>query len=107
MPAKNDKTFNNHSRAMAFQNSQKSEHSEFATQDASELEAKIGQHGNLEGDPTSTLTPEHREYLIERHGTFSLDPLPSSDPADPYNWPAWKVYTMNDRVCIISVDDAR
>lgn len=30
-------------------------------------------------------------YLIQRHGTYELDPLPSADPADPYNWPEWKV----------------
>ena len=36
------------------------------------------------------LTEEHRDYLIQRHGTVDLDPLPSADPADPYNWPQWK-----------------
>lgn len=36
------------------------------------------------------LTEEHRDYLIKRHGTVDLDPLPSADPADPYNWPQWK-----------------
>ncbi|KAF2096303.1 MFS transporter [Rhizodiscina lignyota] len=36
------------------------------------------------------LSPEHREYLLQRHGTLNLDPIPSADPADPYNWPAWK-----------------
>lgn len=36
------------------------------------------------------LSQEHRDYLIARHGTLELDPIPSSDPADPYNWPAWK-----------------
>ena len=79
---------------MAFENSQKSPHLERATKETLELEAKDDQHGNLEEYPPPTLTPDHREYLIKRHGTFSLDPLPSSDPADPYNWPAWKVYTL-------------
>jgi hypothetical protein len=37
------------------------------------------------------LSPEHRAYLLERHGTVDLDPLPSMDPADPHNWPSWKV----------------
>ncbi|KAK1141067.1 hypothetical protein N8T08_009640 [Aspergillus melleus] len=41
-------------------------------------------------DPTSLLSDSHRAYLLERHGTLDLDPLPSSDPADPYNWPLWK-----------------
>jgi hypothetical protein len=37
------------------------------------------------------ITASHKEYLIQRHGTSELDPLPSEDPADPYNWPRWKV----------------
>lgn len=36
------------------------------------------------------LSQEHRDYLIKRHGTLDLDPIPSDDPADPYNWPGWK-----------------
>lgn len=41
------------------------------------------------GSPT--ISKAHQDYLMERHGTLELDPLPSMDPADPYNWPAWKV----------------
>ncbi|KAL2816663.1 major facilitator superfamily domain-containing protein [Aspergillus granulosus] len=29
-------------------------------------------------------------YLLSRHGTLDLDPLPSMSDVDPYNWPAWK-----------------
>lgn len=36
------------------------------------------------------LSQDHRDYLLQRHGTLDLDPLPSDDPADPYNWPNWK-----------------
>lgn len=36
------------------------------------------------------LSPEHQAFLIDRHGTVNLDPIPSIDPADPYNWPSWK-----------------
>ncbi|KAM3416101.1 hypothetical protein BST61_g9582 [Cercospora zeina] len=36
------------------------------------------------------LPQEHRDYLLSRHGTLDLDPIPSADPADPYNWPEWK-----------------
>lgn len=36
------------------------------------------------------LTADHQAYLLERHGTIDLDPIPSSDPADPYNWSGWK-----------------
>ncbi|KAJ5765422.1 hypothetical protein N7520_004981 [Penicillium odoratum] len=38
----------------------------------------------------SRLSKSHRDYLMERHGTLELDPLPTMDPADPYNWPEWK-----------------
>lgn len=38
-----------------------------------------------------SLTPAHREYLIGRHGTVDLEPLPSMDPIDPLNWPTWRV----------------
>lgn len=37
------------------------------------------------------ISQVHRDYLVERHGTMILDPLPAADPADPLNWPAWKV----------------
>jgi hypothetical protein len=42
-------------------------------------------------DPTRFLSESHKAYLIERHGTLDLDPIPTMDPADPYNWPLWKV----------------
>ncbi|EIT80122.1 major facilitator superfamily domain-containing protein [Aspergillus flavus] len=38
----------------------------------------------------SRISKAHRDYLLERHGTLELDPIPSMDPADPYNWPSWK-----------------
>lgn len=37
------------------------------------------------------LSPSHIEYLLSRHGTLELNPVPSAHHADPYNWPAWKV----------------
>ncbi|KAF7182849.1 hypothetical protein CNMCM7691_002593 [Aspergillus felis] len=43
--------------------------------------------------PASELSESHRAYLLQRHGTLDLDPLPSMDPADPYNWPLWKRIT--------------
>ena len=57
------------------------------------------QNGNDDGvvvekdleNGTGDLSPEHRDYLIARHGTAELDPLPTMDPADPLNWPTWKV----------------
>ncbi|RFU33790.1 hypothetical protein B7463_g2535, partial [Scytalidium lignicola] len=47
-----------------------------------------GQH--LENGKAGDLSPEHRDYLLARHGTLDLEPLPSMDPADPLNWPSWK-----------------
>ncbi|KAJ5625406.1 hypothetical protein N7510_001715 [Penicillium lagena] len=41
-------------------------------------------------DPAQTLSESHKAYLLERHGTLDLDPIPNMDPADPYNWPLWK-----------------
>lgn len=45
----------------------------------------------LEPDEISQLPQEHREYLLQRHGTLELDPVPDFGGADPYNWPQWKV----------------
>ncbi|KAL1846569.1 hypothetical protein Plec18170_009148 [Paecilomyces lecythidis] len=39
---------------------------------------------------TRLLSESHKSYLLERHGTLDLDPIPSMDSADPYNWPLWK-----------------
>jgi len=37
------------------------------------------------------LSQEHIDYLLKRHGTLELDPLPGHGDADPYNWATWKV----------------
>ncbi|WKT51633.1 MFS transporter superfamily [Fusarium oxysporum f. sp. vasinfectum] len=42
---------------------------------------------------TEALQAEHREYLETRHGTVNKFPLPSADPEEPLNWPAWKKNT--------------
>ena len=47
---------------------------------------------HLENGLSGDLTQQHREYLMARHGRIDLKPLPTMDPADPLNWPAWKVY---------------
>lgn len=51
-----------------------------------------------------SISAEHREYVLQRHGTLQLDPIPSADPADPLNWPGWKVdapgvYRGDGRIC--------
>ncbi len=48
-------------------------------------------HTYIEKDELVEITPSHREYLLQRHGTLELDPIPDMGGADPYNWPAWKV----------------
>ncbi|PLB48985.1 synaptic vesicle transporter [Aspergillus steynii IBT 23096] len=42
---------------------------------------------------SNNISSLHREYLLGRHGTLDLDPLPSPSSADPYNWPTWKKLT--------------
>lgn len=44
------------------------------------------------GESTTALSQDHKEYLLKRHGTLDLDPLPGPGGADPYNWPNWKVW---------------
>ncbi|EWZ00125.1 hypothetical protein FOYG_00019 [Fusarium oxysporum NRRL 32931] len=41
-------------------------------------------------DASEALSRDHVEYLMKRHGTLDLDPLPGPDDVDPYNWPNWK-----------------
>jgi hypothetical protein len=44
-----------------------------------------------EREEIDSLSQEHRDYLMKRHGTLDLDPVPAFGDADPYNWPSWKV----------------
>lgn len=37
------------------------------------------------------LSEDHKAYLLQRHGTLELDPLPGYGDADPYNWTTSKV----------------
>lgn len=49
-------------------------------------------HGTyLDREEAAHLSEEHRQYLLQRHGTLELDPIPLMTDADPYNWPSWKV----------------
>lgn len=40
------------------------------------------------------LSPVARTYLINRHGTLDLDPMPSASDLDPYNWKQSKKVVM-------------
>lgn len=43
------------------------------------------------------LSQEHRDYLLARHGTLELDPIPDMGDQDPFNWPTWKVSLLEDQ----------
>jgi hypothetical protein len=45
---------------------------------------------HIAGD-AANLSPGHRDYLLKRHGTLELDPMPGFGDADPLNWATWKV----------------
>jgi hypothetical protein len=45
----------------------------------------------VQPETIDALSPEHREYLMQRHGTLALDPIPAMGDADPYNWTSSKV----------------
>lgn len=50
-----------------------------------------GRAATYEESVAARLPKAHRDYLLQRHGTLALDPIPGMGPADPYNWPEWKV----------------
>lgn len=54
---------------------------------------------------TSALSEQHQAYLLQRHGTLDLDPVPSMDPADPYNWPQWKVNQKKKKIKSAAIED--
>lgn len=56
-----------------------------------EFEKLAPAHTHIDNAELAALPLEHQEYLLERHGTIDLDPLPDMSDADPYNWPAAKV----------------
>jgi hypothetical protein len=39
----------------------------------------------IEKEEIATLSEEHGDYLLRRHGTLNLDPIPGLGDADPYN----------------------
>ena len=61
--------------------------------DRNSLKAQEAKATHFDPDEAGSLSPGHREYLLRRHGTLELDPLPAFGDADPYNWPQWKKTT--------------
>ncbi|XHF98333.1 hypothetical protein AWENTII_001889 [Aspergillus wentii] len=51
---------------------------------------EAGKHASYVETVAARLSKSHRDYLMERHGTLDLDPIPGLGPADPLNWPEWK-----------------
>lgn len=41
-------------------------------------------------DYAGELPACHQEFLLARHGTSDLVPLPSQSVNDPLNWPSWR-----------------
>lgn len=39
-----------------------------------------------EEETIDSISEEHKSYLIAKHGTYNLDPLPSMNDDDPLNW---------------------
>ena len=54
------------------------------------VEALGPAHTHINREEIDSLPPQHREYLLARHGTLDLEPIPDMSDADPYNWPHWK-----------------
>ncbi|KAF2403454.1 MFS general substrate transporter [Trichodelitschia bisporula] len=62
------------------------------SEEPKDSESQRRQHSeNL--DDKQKFSREHRDYLIDRHGSYNLEPVPSFAGADPYNWPYWKKLT--------------
>ncbi|KAF2126130.1 MFS general substrate transporter [Dothidotthia symphoricarpi CBS 119687] len=63
-----------------------------AAQQKEDLE-RANTHGTyLDAFEGSHISEEHRQYLVQKHGTYELDPLPTMSDHDPYNWSSWKKY---------------
>lgn len=50
---------------------------------------------HVEETLASFLSAEHADFIMQRHGALNLSPVPSMDPADPLNWPSWKVKNLS------------
>lgn len=46
--------------------------------------------GYVEEVETAAVPQDVASYVLERHGTLELEPMPTNDPKDPLNWPETK-----------------
>lgn len=61
------------------------------SRDIEKLEYVHDEHSVYNEDiAPAELSTDHYEFLMKRHGSVQLDPLPSNDPLDPLNWQEWK-----------------
>jgi hypothetical protein len=60
--------------------------------------AGAGQAASYVASVAARLPKAHQDYLLQRHGTLELDPIPGMGPDDPYNWPEWKVSSGLHRI---------
>jgi hypothetical protein len=59
-------------------------------------------HGTyLDKDEVSHLSQEHRQYLIERHGTFDLDPLPTMGTVKTPMYELYVIHTLTSYTNIL------
>ena len=86
-----------------------SEETRHTTQHDPEHKVDIEHHGthptHLERDEIRSLSNEHRQYLVTKHGTLDLDPVPSMADVDPYNWPTWKVRLPNIAILAVTAQN--
>lgn len=62
-----------------------------SSRDIEKLEYVHDEHSVSNEDiAPAELSTDHYEFLMKRHGSVQLDPLPSNDPLDPLNWQEWK-----------------
>ena len=64
--------------------------SSMVEKDVKDIETASTQE-EIVGHKVDPLSQAHMEYLVGRHGTAALDPVPTMDAADPLNFPSWKV----------------
>lgn len=46
--------------------------------------------GHVEEVMGNSCPPEVQDYVLQRHGTLKLEPMPTNDPNDPLNWSEFK-----------------
>ncbi|KFY40505.1 hypothetical protein V494_03455 [Pseudogymnoascus sp. VKM F-4513 (FW-928)] len=61
-----------------------------STEHSEDVEPTGDRGAYVHPETIDALSTSHREYLLQRHGTLELDPIPGMGDADPYNWTSSK-----------------